>query len=297
MENRQRIDTGENLMVAATIDKNSNTTTTAHTAIIQAEQIAPVTRDEAAAIAAFELQQVLHLLESLDGGDWTQPTECTLWNVRDMAGHLAGGCAGWARWRDFRRQTLLNPYIFKENAVIDAINRREVEDRAGMTPQQVIDELRKVGPKAIRNRRNLPFFLRGIPIPAHPLPGTLPLSYVADIVYPRDQWMHRMDICRATGRAWTSNPDHDRRLMDLIVLDMAKRINGRLNVVVHVTDLPGATYHFGTGEPQAEIDIDLFTLNRRSSARINAGDALALAIVRGDEDVARDFLDHCDVLY
>lgn len=275
----------------------SNSPAQVRSDIRQAEKITPIRRREAAQVAAFELQQVLDLLEQLEGDDWTQPTECPAWNVRAMTAHLAGGCAGWARWRDFRRQTITNPYILRTPVPIDAINRREVEDRATRTPRQLIDELREVGPVAIRNRKNLPGFLRWIRMPASPMPGMMSLAYLADVVYPRDQWMHRMDLCRSTGRAWVTNPDHDRRLMDLIMRDIALNLRGRINVIVNVNGALQASYRFGTAEPQAEIDIDLFTLNRRSSLRITADEALDTAEVRGNRTVAQDFLQHCAVLY
>ena len=263
----------------------------------QAEAIQPIDKHEAEQIAAFELTQVLNLLEQLEGADWSQPTECTEWNVQQMAAHLAGGCAGWATVRDFCRQTVLNPYILKAAVPVDAINRREVEDRAHKTPQQLIDELRVVGMKAVRNRKNLPEFLRKIKIDATPMPGKMSLAYLADVIYPRDQWMHRMDICRATGKQWVVNPDHDRRLLDLIMRDMALTLNGRLSLVVHVTGALSASYRFGTGESQAEIEVDLFILNRRSSGRISADAALSMVQVRGDSEVAQDFLQNCEVLY
>lgn len=272
---------------------NANT----HTGIQQAEAITPIDRHEAKQIATFELQQILNLLDQIEGDDWTQPTECTEWNVQDMTAHLAGGCAGWANWRDFRRQIIINPHMRKMDVMIDAINRRELEDRAGRTPQQLIDELRIVGPKAIRNRKNLPFFLRMIRIPASPMPGMMSMAYLADVVYPRDQWMHRMDLCRSTGKAWVANPAHDRRLMDQIMLDMAQNMDGKYAITVNITGALTTAYRFGSGEPQAELDIDLFIINRRSSGRITAEDALAESQVRGDRDVALGFLRDCEVLY
>lgn len=268
---------------------------TATKALQPAEAIPPVDKVEAAQIARFELQQVLNLLEQLEGADWTQPTECTAWNVQRMAAHLAGGCAGWANWRNFSRQMLFNPYLLQMPVPVDAINRREVEDRQHMSPPELIAELREVGEKAVRNRQRLPEFLRKIEIPASPMPGKMSFAYLADVVYPRDQWMHRMDLCRATGKAWDSHPEHDARLMALIMLDIAKNLAGRLNLVVHVTGVQ--SYRFGQGASQAELTIDLLTLNRRSSGRINADEALKLAEVAGDWAVAKNFLESCEVLY
>lgn len=282
-------------MVATSVTHSTNQNT--QTTIIQAEQIPAVRKEEAAQIAAFELEQVLNVLDQLEGDDWTQPTECTEWNVRDMTAHLAGGCAGWARWRDFRRQLLTNPHMKDADVPVDAINRRELEDRADKTPQQLIDELREVGPKAIRNRKNLPVPLRIIKIPALPMPGKMSMAYLADIVYPRDQWMHRIDLCRATGKAFVNNSSHDRRLLDLIMRDIALTLDGRLNIVVNITGAATASYRFGKGDPQAELDIDFIEFNRRSSERTTTDEALAVSQVRGDAAVAREFLDKCLVLY
>lgn len=257
--------------------------------------IRPIDKQEAFELATFELQQVLNLLDQLDGADWEQPTDCTEWNVQQMTAHLAGGCAGWATLRDFSRQTIFNPYMSKVKVPVDAINRREVEDRAHKTPQQLIDELRRVGPKAIRNRKNLPGFLRKIKIDAKPMPGKMSLAYLVDIIYTRDQWMHRMDLCRATGKDWVANPDHDQRLLDLIVRDMTQAHS--LPIVIHVTGALKTSYRFGTDEPKAELDIDLFTLNRRSSGRITSDQALDTAQARGDMSVVRAFLQNCEVLY
>ena len=43
-----------------------------------------------------ELERFLTLVESLSGDDWQQPTDCTLWNVRDVLAHQAGAYASGA---------------------------------------------------------------------------------------------------------------------------------------------------------------------------------------------------------
>lgn len=281
-------------MVAVSI---TNTNSHIETDIRQAEAIAPIDRHEAAQVAAFELEQVLNLLEQLDGDDWRQPTDCTEWNVQDMTAHLAGGCAGWANMKDFLRQTVLNPHIRRMDIPVDAINRRELEDRAQQTPRQLIDELRQVGPRAVRNRRILPGLLRRIHIDAKPMPGKMSIAYLVDVIYTRDQWMHRMDICRATDKTWVSNPHHDTRILDLIVLDMAQTMAGRYPVIVNIAGALNVSYRFGSDEAQAEIETDLFTFNRRASGRITTNEALETTRIHGDRQIAADFLRNCEVLY
>ena len=51
--------------------------------------------------------------------------------------------------------------------------------------------------------------------------GKRPLGYLMDIVYTRDVWMHRVDICRATGRQPVLTAEHDGRLIADMVADWA----------------------------------------------------------------------------
>lgn len=263
----------------------------------RAETIAPVSRHEAARLAAEEIRHLLHLLEQLAGEDWAQPTDCTEWTVQDMTAHLAGACAGWASWKQFFRQTVFNPYIRATDVPIDAINRRQLEERAGRTPQQLIHELHTTGLKAVRTRQKLPGLLRRLRIPARPMPGSMSIAYLVDVIYPRDQWMHRMDICRATGKTLAISPDHDGRLLDLVMLDIARTLAGSLALTVNVTGALTAAYRLGSGAARAELDIDYLTLNRRSSMRITADEAAQEVVKRGDHAVAEAFLQNCAVLY
>ncbi len=282
-------------MVAASIPNPSHANI--ETGVTQAEGIAPVTILEASQIATVEVNRVLDLLAQLDGDDWKQPTDCTEWNIQDIAAHLAGACAGWATWKDFRRQAVFNPHIFKTSVAVDGINKRQLEDRAGQTPQQLVDELREMGPKAVQIRKNLPGVLRAIRMPAQPMPGWMSVGYLIDVIYPRDQWMHRMDICRATGKSLLTTPVHDGRLMDLVMRDIAEKLDGSIPVIVTITGALDASYRFGSAEPAAELEIEYTTMNRRASGRIAVDATLAAAHTQGDEALARRFLENCEILY
>jgi hypothetical protein len=48
-------------------------------------------------------------------------------------------------------------------------------------------------------------------------------GYLHDIIYTRDSWIHRVDICRATGRAMQLTPEHDGRIVALVVAEWARR--------------------------------------------------------------------------
>ena len=55
--------------------------------IEHARQIIPFQPHEMAPLARTELLRFLTLVESLSGDDWTQPTDCTAWNVRAVLAH------------------------------------------------------------------------------------------------------------------------------------------------------------------------------------------------------------------
>ena len=67
--------------------------------VTRVETIAPITRREAEALARTEYTRVAELLRSLDGADWSTPTDCELWDVRAMAGHSAGMMSDFTSFR------------------------------------------------------------------------------------------------------------------------------------------------------------------------------------------------------
>lgn len=267
--------------------------------IIEAHAIPALGHKEAGKLAKAELECTLDRLESLSGDDWSQPTACTLWDVRDMAAHLAGACAGFASWQQFKRLYLQNPYIREAEMAIDGINRLEVEDRAGDPPEEIIAELREVGPRAIRTRQRLPWLLRSLPIPFGPPLGTVPVGYLTDLIYIRDMWMHRVDICFATGRSMTFTPGHDDRIVALVVRDLEKKLRGQLKkpLLLVLTGPAGGVYRFGQGEPAAEIRMDALQFNNLASERMTTQEAQAHVQIQGDRDLANGFLEQTEVPY
>ncbi len=262
------------------------------------------THAEARVLATTELSRLIAQLEALEGDDWIQPTDCTAWNVQAMLAHLAGACAGYASRAQFARQYLRNPYMRTERIPIDAINRCQVEDRAGRSPAELLDELREAGPKAIRTRQRIPWPLRVLPLPFGEPLGIAPVGYLMNTIYPRDQWMHRADICRATGRRMRLTADHDARIVALVVRDLARKL--RKDPAAPTIDLvlTGAgevgeiAYRVGTApQAAATVALDLLMFNRRASDRCTPDEAFAAASISGDEASARWFTDHCSVPY
>jgi hypothetical protein len=184
--------------------------------------------------------------------------------------------------------------------MIHGINRCEVADRADMSPQELIAELREVGPKAIKTRQGrIPEFIRAIRAPMDPL-GVVPVRYLLDTIYTRDQWMHRADICRTTGKQMHLTEEHDGRILDLVAADVAEKMSEMLQGTVKLT-LTGTierSYHFSTNiEPYTHISMDILEFNRLASARSTPQEAEQISQITGDVALAKWFLQNCEVGY
>lgn len=268
---------------------------------IDAAQIPALAHGEAGVMAHAELNRFLALVETLTGDDWGQPTDCTAWNVGDILAHQAGAYAGYTSWSEFKRQ--ITAKAGPGQMMVDAMNERQLADRAGRTPDQLISELRAVGPKAIRTRQRLPWPLRKLPIPWGPPLGTTPVDYLTDLIYTRDTWMHRADICRATGQPFVQTAEHDGRVVALVVRDLARKLVDHLrgrSVVFDLTGAAGGRYRIGQmAEPTAILRMDVVEFNRLASGRISADAAKAqgLVTVSGDRTFADQVLAETSVPY
>jgi uncharacterized protein (TIGR03083 family) len=267
-------------------------------ALRDAAQVPPITRPEARALAEAELDRFLALVESLAPADWTRPTACTLWDVRQILAHQAGSYAGFASWREFRRQFGAPPR--PGTLMEDVLSARQVADRAQTAPSDLIAELRAVGGRAILNRQRLPGGLRLLGVP-HPLVGFLRLGTLLDIIYTRDTWMHRLDIARATLRPMVLTPEHDGRLSALVMRDLARRLAPKLGgrvVRFSLAGLAGGDWRVGPGAaPAATLQMDALDFNLRASGRCSFEDALARAALDGDRALAELALRESQVLY
>lgn len=268
----------------------------------QAACIPALAHEDAPSLARAEFERLLALLETLDGDDWARPTYCTQWNVREMTAHLAGAVAGYATWSEFVRQVVANPYVRSEKVPVDGINRRQLEDRIDRSPTELVEEFRQAGPKAISVRHQIPWPLRTIPVLHGEPVSDASLRYLLDVVYTRDWWMHRYDICAATGKEMTVDAAHDGRMVDLIVRDVAHVLqdNGlaERSLLLELDGAAGGAYLFGPdAQPDTVLRMDLFTFALRTSGRISPLEAYRRIAVDGDTTKVEWFLQNCEVLY
>lgn len=259
---------------------------------------------EAAQLAATELQRFLSVLESLEGADWQQPTACTLWRVKDIAAHEAGSLRGNTSFREFLKmqsKEVTGPYREQGMSMLDAMNQAMVDSRAHRSPEDLIAEIRDVGPRAVAWRAGLPALVRAIRLPMEDLGGWQPIGYLMDTIYSRDMWMHRIDICRATGRAFMQTANHDGRIAALIVRDFSTRFLpdlGGKSIVLDLTGEAGGTWLVGESHvPTGALRMDALDFSVLASGRITASDVIAQSLVQmeGDRALAQRVLETTSV--
>ena len=271
--------------------------------LLEAAHIPSLTHTEAAEMAAVELERFLTLVESLAPADWDQPTACPLWNVRQIVAHVTGAAASYARWSEFKRQHSLNvlrPYRRAGFSLVDAINQIQVDDRSAATPADLLAELREVGPRAIATRKRLPAIVRAVRLPIPQL-GVMAIGYVTDLIYTRDLWMHRLDLCKATGREMVQTQEHDGRITALVVRDLARKLRPKLAgqaIVYELTGIAGGMFRLGANaSPIARITMNALDFHLQASGRLPAPELSSHASFSGDEQLARLALDNTHVLY
>jgi uncharacterized protein (TIGR03083 family) len=270
-----------------------------------ATQISALGHEEATALAYAEFARFLALVEDLPADAWGRPTACSLWDVRQVVAHVAGAAAGYARWREFGRQYGLwaqRPYRRAGRSYLDALNQIQVDDRAGASPGDLIAELEAVVPRAIITRRRLPATLRALRLPL-PALGLVRIDYLTDLIYTRDMWMHRLDLCRAAGRTMALTTAHDGRIIALVVHDLAQQLArspGGDTVIYELTGTAGGTWRLGgSTAPAATIRMDALDFNLLASGRITPAEAQMLPAteIRGDPTVAVWALENTSVVY
>jgi uncharacterized protein (TIGR03083 family) len=217
--------------------------------------IRPIGHREAVTLTATEFQRVLDLLRGLDTGDWSRHTACEQWDVRAMAGHMLGMAEAQASIRQFVHDT--RAAAAREEGVlwIDAVTACQVRERAQLTTDELVARFARVAPRAVRRRKYVPWPLRhGIKLKQDGVfeGERWKIGYVVDVLSTRDPWMHRLDICRATGRPMVLTAEHDGRIIADVVAEWARR-HGK-PFALALSGPAGGAWCSGTGGELVELD-------------------------------------------
>lgn len=222
----------------------------------------PTPPAEGARVMAAQTAAYVAMLRGLDSADWSRPTDCTEWDVRAMAAHVAGALEEGARplvmlrhMRAARRAT----------AMVDGLNAAQVHDRRGLAGPAITDEIERLAPIAIRRRQRMPALVRRMPVPGNDLPHGSTLGYLFDVIYARDVWMHRVDTARATRREFRAAAGDD-EVVAQVVRDLARFWEGPPFVLV-LEGLAAGRWQIGPGMPAATVCADTVALMRMLSGR------------------------------
>lgn len=231
-------------------------------------------RREAPGLAAEEYRRLAVLAEQLAPHEWAERTDCPGWTVRDVLAHIAGSMAGTALREGARQRKLAGQRAQGSGRTfLDEMNQLQIEERADKTEVALARELRERLSPAVKARRRVPALLRRAPLPTSA--ERLTLGDLVDVILTRDVWMHRVDVCRATGRPLQLTPGHDGRLVADVVREWADR-HGQ-PFTLHLTGPAGGSFSRTGGGPEWELDA--VELCRTLSGRSTGEGLLATRVV------------------
>ena len=168
-----------------------------------------------------EYRRLGALLAALTDEEWRRPTDCSAWDVRAMVAHLVGAAECSASVPEMLRQAAKGVRLRVPGDLVDKMNAVQVLERAERTSAELVTDLARSGARTVAARRRIPGPVLAVPLPFGPPLGVRPLGYLMGRIYTRDAWMHRVDICRATGREPELTAGHDGRIVDDVVREWA----------------------------------------------------------------------------
>ncbi len=237
-------------------------------------RIGPPARESAATVREAEFTAFRTLVSTLESQEWRRPTLSAGWLVRDVVAHVAGQYEELARIAVFLRRLRTARRRYPDRTTLDGHNQVQVDELAGQPPAALVARLDRYGPAALRALRRIPGPRRRLPsslfFPEPPLPERA-LSYLFDVLSPRDTWMHRLEVARATGRTFTI-AGHDRQIVDQVVRDLDRQWNGPA-LTLELTGPAGRRATIGHGASQRIVGVDAVELllhlsGRRSDAQL-----------------------------
>jgi uncharacterized protein (TIGR03083 family) len=233
-------------------------------------------RDVAMRLAATEYDRFTDLLTGLTPEQWAAPTECTGWDVRAMAGHVLGMVQMAASLPETVRQQIGSQRRAKRDgsSMLDALTALQVDKNAGLSTTELVDQMRRTGPRAAKARRRSPSFVRARTLPVPQDVGdrqeAWTFGYLLDVILTRDPFLHRVDITRATGAPMRVDPEHEGTIVDDVVREWAGRHGAPYDLVL--TGPAGGQWSHGAAD---RIEMDALDFCRVLSGRSPATGLLA----------------------
>lgn len=207
-------------------------------------------------LAQTEYERLVDQLRELGAGEWSATTVCPGWDVRTMVAHVLAMADGSASVRENVRQLRAAKKRAGAGLFIDALTALQVEKYDGTAPPELLSKLADVTPRAARGRQRTPRPVRAMKMPIPQTFGGVTedwrLGYLVDVILTRDTWMHRSDICAATGRAMHLTADHDGVLVADVATEWLQR-HGQ-PCTLRLTGAAGGRWEQGAAGPVLELD-------------------------------------------
>ncbi|MGW5641298.1 maleylpyruvate isomerase family mycothiol-dependent enzyme [Saccharopolyspora sp. NPDC003752] len=237
------------------------------TTIVRAHDVARTEHAHAAEVLRPEVEAMRALLGELSAEEWLMTTDCPRWSVRDVVAHVLGN-AEVALAPDLlvlraREGALRYPRLYR----LDAMNEMAVDAWRDRQAGELAAEFAPLWRQVIRALPGMTESVRGQTFDTG-YPGMLPVAmgYVVDVVLARDMWMHRVDICRATGRAFTAH-EHDRGVVEQVLRDLDDAWTGP-PLVLELTGVVSGGWQIGADAPVATVRGDAIGVLRMFSGRV-----------------------------
>jgi len=145
--------------------------------------------------------ELIEVLKSLNKEDWTKPTVCTGWSVKDVAAHLLGGNLGRLSERDEQPMQVKNNELRFEELVrlIDRENEEWVKAARRINTSLLIELLDKTDKQLYQKFKNLP--MDGLASTPVSWAGETGSANWMDIAREyTEKWLHQQHIREAVGR-------------------------------------------------------------------------------------------------
>ena len=217
-----------------------------------------VTQKEIAAAMRDERTRLVSYLEGLPEAAWDKPTLCEGWAVRDLVSHLIGNAA------DIVAQNL-------DGAGSPEYNQRQVNERAGRSPAELLAEWAEAGPAFESSIEALDDNFWNTPYLDFGTVGEALQRFVEDI------WVHAQDIRIPLGDEPTAGPGVDATL-DVIARELPKRCDRLAPGVASVriaTDGTTRDVNIGPDGVALEVSGDPVAIAFAGTGRVDLGTAQA----------------------
>ena len=218
---------------------------------INTRDIPVIGHQEAMRLAETECERMLDLVRRLDHSDWSRPTDCTEWSVKDIVIHQLGEAAAVGSIREMVHQMRAARLLPKTLARVDRLNAVHVRERRYLSPEQLLQLLPQAFRRALRARRRAPALIRKIRLSADSF-GRVSFGYLNDVVVTRDSLIHRVDIIRATGKPMVVTADHEGRIVADVVRDWAAHHGQAFSL--RLSGPASGKYRAGSGGEEIALD-------------------------------------------